>query len=287
MQSNLLLTLAQPLDALYPQREAETITRWALEDILRFKSTNFDSNHADFRTALTDEEQIIWNAAMKRLLKAEPLQYVTGRADFYGFQFFVDNSVLIPRPETEELVAWILEDNESQNTKKIIDIGTGSGCIALSLQKKRTLWDITAIDISPKALDIAKKNSELLHLNQVKFQEIDFLNHENWNKLEKYDIIVSNPPYIGEREKAEMKRNVTEHEPAIALFVPDSNVLIFYEKLAEFCKTNLNPNGCLYVEIHAHYSEITIECFQKTGVFKRIFLELDMSGRDRMIKCYV
>ncbi len=282
--SNLLNTLSQPLEALYPQREAKTITRWALEDILHFKPAHLDKNHINYREKLTDEEQIIWDNVLKRLLNAEPLQYISERADFYGLQLFVNNNVLIPRPETEELVHWILEDYDQKKIKKIIDIGTGSGCIALSLQKNRPIWEITALDVSEKALDVAKINSIKLGLSQIKFEKIDFLDDKNWNKLEKYDIVVSNPPYIGESEKNNMRANVAEYEPALALFVPDDNIIIFYEKLAEFCKTNLNEKGSLYVEIHADYGSLCLEYFKKTGIFKNISLQKDMSGRDRMMK---
>ncbi len=234
---------------------------------------------------MTEAEQQIWNAALMRLLAKEPLQYITKRADFYGLKFEVNNQVLIPRPETEELVAWVLEENNRKQSKKVLDIGTGSGCIPLSLQYNRPNWEITAIDISEKALDIAQNNANSLALQQTIFKKIDILTPSSWADLGEYDLVISNPPYIAASELTIMDENVTNFEPHIALFVPDNDVLLFYRTIAAFCALHLVENGALYVEIHENLGEQTVNLFHESGIFDEIILQKDMSGRDRMIKC--
>jgi release factor glutamine methyltransferase len=271
--------------AIYLPREAQTIVRWALEDLLHFKAAHFDKNNSLYKNSLTESEQEIWNAAVARLLAKEPLQYITERADFYGLKFRVNNQVLIPRPETEELVGWVLEEHHRKQQKKVLDIGTGSGCIPLSLQHNRPNWEITGLDISEKALNVAQNNAKHLNLTQTIFKKIDFLDHSAWPNLEKYDLIISNPPYIAATELAAMHENVTKFEPHLALFVPDNDVLLFYKTIAAFCATHLAENGALYVEIHEKLGVETVNLFRKSGIFNQIILQKDMSGRDRMIKC--
>lgn len=211
------------------------------------------------------------------------MQYITERADFYGLRFFVNSAVLIPRPETEELVAWILEE-AGRPPKNVLDIGTGSGCIALTLQYKRVDWQLTALDVSENALEVAQKNASQLQLQQVKFLQSDFLDPKNWENLPLYDIIVSNPPYIAQAERLKMAANVTEFEPALALFVPDDNVLIFYKKIIEFANKHLTQQGRVYVEIHEELAEQTLSLFRESGIFQTIDLQEDMSNRPRMIR---
>ena len=268
--------------ALYDVREAETIVRWALEDVFGWNEWHFKPKNELYKTSLRLEEEAVWNAVLSRLLAHEPLQYITGRADFYGLRFFVSNAVLIPRPETEELVAWILEDC-GRTAKNVLDIGTGSGCIALTLQHKRTNWQLTALDYSEKALDVARKNASLLQVESVTFVHCDFLTPKNWENLPLYDIIVSNPPYIAQAERQKMAANVTEFEPALALFVPDDDVLLFYKKIIEFARTHLTQQGRVYVEIHEELAAETLSLFRESGIFRTIDLQKDMSNRARMI----
>src|SRR5690606_3584650 len=182
-----------------------------------------------------------------QLKEHKPLQYITGETEFYGMKFFVNENVLIPRPETEELIEWILKDVENKNLQ-ILDVGTGSGCIPIVLKKHLLDAEILAIDISEKALETAILNAEF-HKTEINFLQTDFLNM-SFENLPEFDIIVSNPPYIGETEKSEMDENVVKFEPHSALFVPDENALVFYIKIIELAKLKLKPKGKIYVEIN-------------------------------------
>jgi release factor glutamine methyltransferase len=226
---------------------------------------------------------VLWNAILMRLKNNEPLQYVTGYADFYNLKFKVNNSVLIPRPETEELVYWILKDHKHQAILRLLDIGTGSGCIPITLKKERSVWDITALDIDENALAVAKENADL-NKTAIFFIKTDILNPKHDVLTQKFDIIVSNPPYVLAKDKNEMRANVLDFEPHLALFVPDNDPLLFYRHILDFSIKNLNENGKLYFEIHADLGEQTRNlCLQ---YFKNVTLEQDMSGRDRMIRCF-
>lgn len=217
--------------------------------------------------------------ALARLKNHEPIQHIIGETEFFGLNFKVDRNVLVPRPETEELVEWILEDFSEDESGRILDIGTGSGCIAISLAKNLPEAQISAIDISEKALEIAKINAEN---NQAKinFIQKDILKTDtldgNW------DIIVSNPPYVRELEKKEMHRNVLEYDPPTALYVKDENPLIFYEKIAKLAKIALNPGGKLYFEINQYLAEETEKMMQKYGFSTE--LRKDLFGNFRMLK---
>lgn len=218
-------------------------------------------------------------SALARLKNHEPIQHIIGETEFFGLTFKVDKNVLVPRPETEELVEWILEDFFEEESGRILDIGTGSGCIAISLAKNLPEAQISAIDISEKALQIAKINAEI---NQAKINFIseDILRTEtltgNW------DVIVSNPPYVRELEKKEMHRNVLEYDPPTALYVKDENPLIFYEKITKLAKTALNPDGKLYFEINQYLAEETEKMMQKQGF--KTELRKDLFGNFRMLK---
>ena len=209
------------------------------------------------------------------------MQYVVGETNFFGYQFFVNENTLIPRPETEELVEWVLQDFlTDEKPKKVLDIGTGSGCIAITLKKQKPTWNITAIDISQKALEIAKENATALNAD-VNFIWFDLLS-KNYELLEKYDIIVSNPPYIKESEKKLMNNSVIDLEPNSALFVNDEKPLIFYEEIIRLAKNKLHSDGKIYVEINQYLAQETKELFEQN--FAEVELKKDISNNYRMIK---
>jgi len=206
-----------------------------------------------------------------------------GKTSFYGLEFEVNSNVLIPRPETEELVDWIIRSTkyEVRGTKlKVLDIGTGSGCIAISLAKNIPNAEVFAIDVSEKALATAQKNAESNQVN-VTFLEKNIL--EIYDLEQHFDIIVSNPPYVRELEKQEIKKNVLDNEPHLALFVDDNDALIFYRKIAELAMKNLSPNGQLFFEINQYLGKEMIDLLEKMG-FKNVELRKDIYGNDRMVK---
>ena len=224
-----------------------------------------------------------------RLKRNEPVQYVLGEAWFYGMKFKVNKNVLIPRPETEELVEWVVKDNIQQSMLNvqcsIIDIGTGSGCIPITLKKKLPNVDVSAIDVCSEALFTATENAIALEA-EVNFTLLDFLDEEKWKELGQYDIIVSNPPYVKQSEKEAMHERVKEFEPHLALFVPDNDALRFYKKLADFSWLHLKDQGSLFVEINEALGESVISLFKEKG-FATIELTKDMQGKDRMVKATI
>lgn len=260
------------LSVIYPEREARSIGRIVFEDAFRIYS--FQSNQP-----FLHQEQL--NAIQSRLLKNEPVQYVLGEADFYGLKFKVTPDVLIPRPETEELVYWILENVIPVNAG-ILDIGTGSGCIPITLKKKLPFAKISAIDVSENALKIAKENA-LKNEVSVDFSLINILNNAQREKLPNFDIIISNPPYIPTKEKVLMPLNVLEFEPGLALFVADSDPLIFYQTIGKFAFTHLTKNGNLYFECNEFNAPEVVQLLKKQG-FKTVVLQEDMEGKKRMIR---
>jgi release factor glutamine methyltransferase len=202
---------------------------------------------------------------------------------FYKMKFFVNENVLIPRPETEELVEWIIKDVRStmRNVQcSILDIGTGSGCIPVSLKRELHNANVTAIDVSEKALQVAKKNAESLDA-KIDFLLIDFLNENNWKALSQFDIIVSNPPYIPFHEKEKLAKNVTAFEPGVALFVEDKNPFIFYEKIGMLAKSHLKPTGKIYVEVNEDYAKNVKDIFENAGFISEI--KKDIYGKERMV----
>ena len=229
---------------------------------------------------------MVLNSTLERLKNEEPIQYIIGTTEFYGFPFLVDKNTLIPRPETEELVEWILLEVEKIKNPKplhLLDIGTGTGCIPISLAKNLPTANISAIDVSKNALKIASKNAKENNVN-VDFIEIDILETETLNK--QFDIIISNPPYVRELEKVEIQNNVLQNEPHLALFVSDDNPLIFYNKIADLAKQHLTKDGLLFFEINQYLGEETVKILSEKG-FKNIELRKDMSGNDRMIRASI
>ena len=272
----------QELTPIYDAGEAESFFYLILEEKHQLKRIDL-ALHPDL--VFSEAEIVVWNSILEQLKLEIPVQYLLGKTSFYGLDFEVNENVLIPRPETEELVEWILESRkskvESQNIR-ILDIGTGSGCIAISLAKNIPNAQVFAIDVSEKALATAKKNAER---NAV---EVTFINQnilETEDLRQQFDIIVSNPPYVRNLEKEEIKKNVLDNEPHLALFVEDNDALIFYKKIAELAQKNLSENGQLYFEINQYLGKETVDLLEKMN-FKNIELRKDIYGNDRMISCH-
>ncbi|MCP9199735.1 peptide chain release factor N(5)-glutamine methyltransferase [Gramella sp. GC03-9] len=231
-------------------------------------------------TKIESEKLIKLESALKRLKSHEPIQYITGKQEFFGMEFRVDKNVLVPRPETEELVQWILDDiPNKENDLKILDIGTGSGCIAISLAAYLKNAGVQAYDISEMALEIASQNAEI-NKAEVQLKRQDILKLEKLD--ESFDIIVSNPPYVRELEKKEMNRNVLEHEPDTALYVEDQDALVFYRKIAGLAQISLPVNGLLYFEINQYLAHETEALVKKMGFETE--LKKDIFGNFRMLK---
>ncbi|MEG1685537.1 MAG: peptide chain release factor N(5)-glutamine methyltransferase [Bacteroides sp.] len=260
----------------YPEREAQALVRIIYQDVLQLNTLDI---YLDKDINLSAKQANELEDILVRLQKHEPIQYIIGSTTFYGLKLKVDRNVLIPRPETAELVEMIIEEN-AERTLKIVDIGTGSGCIALSLSAHLPLAEVSAWDISEGALQLAKQNAEALSL-KVHFEQRDALNLPVIK--EKYDIIVSNPPYVRESEKAEMETNVLDWEPALALFVSDEDPLLFYRKIAEFGKQSLLPNGTIYFEINQTFGQQTKEMMEQLG-YTQVEIIKDMFGKDRIAK---
>jgi release factor glutamine methyltransferase len=237
---------------------------------------------------LSDEEVEKWNAILAQLQQDKPIQYIAGEAWFYGLKFEVNENTLIPRPETEELVEWILNSSITQlpSPNIILDIGTGTGCIPIALKANLPQANVSAIDVSEKAIEVAKRNAELNKV-EVNFIQANILEVEDLSQLpSSYNIIVSNPPYVRNLEKQEIKKNVLDYEPHLALFVEDTDALLFYRKIAQLAIKNLTPNGLLFFEINQYLGKETVELLENLG-FKNIELKKDMFGNDRMIRCSI
>lgn len=266
------------LSNLYPKTEIDAFFFRTIEHILNLQLTDVFTKQD---LLIDDANMTVLKSVIKRLQKEEPIQYILGETEFYGYRFKVNSDVLIPRPETEELVSWVKETIENNQTElSILDIGTGSGCIAISIQKEVPTARVTAFDISEKALNTAKQNAELNEAN-VNFIHHDILSNTLINK--KFDVIISNPPYVRELEKVEIKNNVLNNEPHLALFVDDNNPLLFYKRIADVALTNLNDNGVLFFEINQYLGEETKQMLLDKG-FKNVVLKNDLFGNHRMIK---
>ena len=278
------IDIIKNLKTIYDEREADNIADWVFEKVTGSKRLE---RRLDRNIKLKEIYFTQLQNCLKELLEHKPVQYVLQESWFYKRKFFVDENVLIPRPETEELVEWIINDTnekvQSSKPKNIIDIGTGSGCIAVSLKKEILHSNISAIDINKKTLGIAKKNAAAFN-SLIDFFQIDFLKETEWDQLEKYDVIVSNPPYIPLKEKKLLAKNVAEFEPAIALFVDNNDSFIFYKKIAKFAKSHLIENGNIYVEVHENYANRVKNIFEKEGFKSEI--KKDIYRKERMIKAF-
>lgn len=266
----------EKLTPLYDIMEAESFFTIALEELKGWKRTDLALNHD---AELSGDEIEKWNAVLSQLAEQQPIQYIFGKAHFYGLEFTVNENTLIPRPETEELVEWIINDNHVKGQLSVLDIGTGSGCIAISLAKNLGDASVSAIDVSEGALAVAKENAEHNKV-EVNFILKDILIAETLPQ--QFDIIVSNPPYVRNLEKAEIKDNVLKYEPHLALFVEDNDPLLFYRKIVLLAKGHLSPNGRLYFEINQYLGSETTAMLEEYG-FKDVTLRKDIYGNDRMI----
>lgn len=267
------------LSPFYDAYEAESFFYLILEDKHKLRQIDLALNH---ELIFSDDDFVVWNSLLKQLKNEVPIQYLLGKTSFYGLDFEVNENVLIPRPETEELVEWIINENGNLSKSKkikILDIGTGSGCIAVSLAKNLPNADVYAIDVSKKALETAKRNAVNNKVNVVfmlkNILELEILKTD-------YDIIVSNPPYVRNLEKQEIKKNVLDYEPHLALFVEDDDALVFYRQIASLARKNLTDEGSIYFEINQYLGKETVELLEKMG-FKDIELRKDIYDNDRMI----
>jgi len=266
------------LNSVYPEAEIDSILDILLEHYMGIGRFILALQP---RYSLTKEEEQPLIEALARLLDEEPVQYITGTAHFFGLDLKVNPNVLIPRPETEDLIRWILQDiKDHKQELKILDVGTGSGNIAISLAKQLPAAEVHALDISAEALETAKMNSETNEVS-VKFIQGDIRNLDQLNGP--FDIIVSNPPYVRISERRMMKDNVKKYEPWEALFVPDEAPLLFYELLSKFGKKNLVSGGALYLEIN-QYLGPEVQGLLSEGDYKNIELKSDIFGKDRMVK---
>jgi release factor glutamine methyltransferase len=266
------------LNSVYPEAEIDSILDILLEHYMGIGRFILALQP---RYSLTKEEEQPLIEALARLLDEEPVQYITGTAHFFGLDLKVNPNVLIPRPETEDLIRWILQDiKDHKQELKILDVGTGSGNIAISLAKQLPAAEVHALDISAEALETAKMNSETNEVS-VKFIQGDIRNLDQLNGP--FDIIVSNPPYVRISERRMMKDNVKKYEPWEALFVPDEAPLLFYELLSKFGKKNLVSGGALYLEIN-QYLGPEVQGLLSEGDYENIELKSDIFGKDRMVK---
>lgn len=273
-----MLEFRQELSTLYDPREAKNITEWVLEKLVSLDKMQLVFDKYRLLTAPQIEAL---DAALARLKKAEPVQYVLEEADFMVQKFYVNNAVLIPRPETEELVDWALKLVKDRPTQiDILDIGTGSGCIPISLALSLPKANIEATDVSEAALEVANKNNSLSG-NRVKFYLHNILT-ENLAAAQ-YDLIISNPPYIATTELNSMAQYVVEFEPHLALFVEGNDVLLFYREIAAKAFVALKKNGVLLVEIHHEYGSEIVEIFKQSGL-ANVECRKDLSGKERMVK---
>ena len=275
----------EALTKIYPTSEAENIIDWVFEKVtgknklerrlLKTEKTAAGEGH------LSTDQILLLKNYLAQLEKHTPVQYVLGEAWFYKRKFFVNKEVLIPRPETEELVEWIIEETKQKSAScSMLDIGTGSGCIPISLKKEMPHCTVSAIDISDTALNVAQQNATE-HEADVHFFKVDFLDEGQWNELAKFDIIISNPPYIPIKERSMLDKNVTDFEPSVALFVEDDDPFIFYTKIARFAQEHLSPEGRIFVEVHEEYAADVKSIFEKNGFVATV--KKDIYGKERMV----
>jgi release factor glutamine methyltransferase len=267
--------LIDELSPLLGPGEATSVARLVLEDVFGYRRGSYPRQ-------LSQREQILAWTTINRLKAGEPVQYVTGIADFYGLQLLVTPDVLIPRPETEELVEWMLEEMAPGQELRVMDIGTGSGCIALALKHKRPEWTIEGCDVSTDALAIAKENAEKLELD-LAFHQVDVLAPAELFDKGVYNIVVSNPPYIPPSEKNQMGASTLAHEPDLALFVPEEDPLLFYRQIAETVAQALAPDGYLFFETNEFNTDQVVELLKKLG-FTKVEARQDIRGKWRMVR---
>jgi release factor glutamine methyltransferase len=272
--------MIRELSGIYPKKESENLVHFLLYSVAGIEKKDFS---LDPERLIGEELNDLLLVKLAEIKEHKPVQYVTGKAYFHGIELEVNPYVLIPRPETEELVKWVADDHKDDQGLKVLDIGTGSGCIILALGRLLNYAKLTAIDISGDALKTAMHNADILGI-KVDFRSVDIINEAEWGKLETFDLIVSNPPYVRESEKSQMQPNVLNYEPHTALFVPDDDPLIFYRAIARYAKSRLAEGGELYLEINENLGNDVIKLLESEG-FTEIVLKKDMQGQDRMIRC--
>jgi release factor glutamine methyltransferase len=272
----------EELNGIYDPEELAAMIRYCFEEFSGLKGAMLNDRN---ETTVSESELLKYNFAVKDLKKEKPLQYIFGRADFYGLKFSVNEHVLIPRPETEELVHTIIQDSKGRKDLRILDVGTGSGCIPVTLKKHLPGAELYGIDISEKALELAKENAKNNNVS-VSFIREDVLSPFSFLRSPlkpEFDIIVSNPPYICESEKESMKKNVLEYEPHLALFVESDDALLFYRKIADMALKLLLPEGKIYFEINAAFGPELEQLLVLKG-FKNVTLIKDMSNKNRILR---
>ena len=289
--------LRRQLRTLYSAGECDAIAAWVFEKVTGLSR----AERLQQRDKPLHAEQLHrLTAIVKQLQAHQPVQYILEESYFYGMLLYIDDNVLIPRPETEELVHWIVQDvkaarkdvfdektnaADKTNSLRILDVGTGSGCIALALKNAMPKAEVWGCDSSDSALNVARRNGAALDI-RVDFQSLDFLDGAQWAGLPMFDIIVSNPPYITQKESDSMPPHVVRYEPHAALFVPDEAPLLFYEALALFGKEKLHDGGAVYVEIHEDRGSDVVQLFQN-AMYAYVQLMKDMQGKDRMVRALV
>jgi release factor glutamine methyltransferase len=280
--------LGSRLFPLYGEREAALIADWVVEKITGW--TKIDRVIGK-TVSLSADQRKLYDKYTRELLQQRPVQYVLQEAWFYGMKLYVDENVLIPRPETEELVSWVIEEvekmktgygNNSHNAITLLDIGTGSGCIPLALKKKLPLAEVHSCDISDGALAVARKNAREQVLDLV-LHRLNFLGEAERNRLPVFDVMVSNPPYVPVKDKEAMAAHVLRYEPHIALFVNNNDPLLFYEAIGDFAKTHLVKGGAVFVEIHEALGQEVVDLFKRKGASAGQ-LKKDLQGKDRMVR---
>ena len=262
----------------YDEKEADTLLFILFEEYAKLSKTDILLNP---ERTITESELLKIRFAIKDLKNYKPVQYILGKTEFYGIPVIVNNSVLIPRPETEELVEIIIKQNKTSESITILDIGTGSGCIAIALKKYLNNATVFAIDVSENALTVARINSEI-NKTDITFRQFDVLQNEAITGFPEFDIIVSNPPYVRKSEKKQMRENVLNYEPDQALFVEDAEPLLYYKALINISKSHLKPKGKIYCEINQYLGEETLALFMEKG-FKQTEIFKDINGNDRVL----
>jgi release factor glutamine methyltransferase len=286
--------LTENLRSIYPEGEATSISDWMMEAI-----TGGNKAHRRLHktTPLSVAQEHLFEEYQKRLLQHEPVQYILQQAWFYGLALYVDKTVLIPRPETEELVQWVVDDLSREKSPallrsegeadlttelKIMDVCTGSGCIALALKKALPRAEVWGCDVGEEALNVARRNGATLDI-RVDFQGLDFLDEAQQRRLPTVDVIVSNPPYVPQHDAADMQPNVLQYEPHLALFVPTNDALQFYKALAQFGKKRLYAGGKMYLEVHEQLAGAVAQLFEEAGYVNAV-IKTDMQGKQRMVR---
>jgi len=276
--------LIKELSVIYDEREATAIGDWVFEYITGWRKIDRVINKD---STLSQEKIDQLNRFTNELMAHKPVQYVLNEAWFDGMKMFVDENVLIPRPETEELMNWAIYELDQRKLAKdvkrmnVLDVGTGSGCLPVAIKKKRPSWEVYACDVSEGALWVAKRNAANQHV-EINFNQLNFLSEKERNLLPVFDLIISNPPYIAVAEKGSIDKHVIEYEPHLALFVPDEDSLVFYKHIAEFGRAHLANGGLMMMEMHYAQADSLKNLFRQKGY--EVELRKDMHGNDRMIK---